>query len=108
MLLFLHVARIWHVVEQCDHGCQQHWDQHQFPEVLQDIQKITVNESTLDALKSAATAVTELSKKCVNVKTLKDEYNVLGKELITYEPSKVKTIQEATLEANTKWERISK
>ena len=76
-------------------------------EVLQNIQKITVNESTLDALKSAATAVTELSKKCVNVKTLKDEYNVLGKELITYEPSKVKTIQEATLEANTKWERIS-
>ena len=66
-----------------------------------------MNESSLDALKAAATAVTELSKKCINVKALKDEYNDLGKQLISYEPSKVKTIQEATLEANTKWERIS-
>ena len=76
-------------------------------DVLQNIQKITVNESSLNALKSAATLVTELSKKCVNVKTLKDEYNDLGKQLITFEPTKVKNIQEATLEANTKWERIS-
>ena len=54
-----------------------------------------MNESSLDALKAAATAVTELSKKCINVKALKDEYNDLGKQLISYEPTKVKTIQEA-------------
>ena len=76
-------------------------------EVLQRVQTITVDTSTLDALKSAAEAVNVLSASCSGVKAMKDEYNALGKQLIGLEPSRAKSIQDAVLEANKKWERIS-
>ena len=57
-------------------------------EVLQRVQTITVDTSTLDALKSAAEAVNVLSASCSGVKAMKDEYNALGKQLIGLEPSR--------------------
>ena len=47
--------------------------------VLQKVQLITVDTNTLESLKKAADAVTDLSQSCSNIKVLKDEYNELGR-----------------------------
>ena len=48
-------------------------------DVLQKVQLITVDTNTLESLKKAADAVTDLSQSCSNIKALKDEYNELGR-----------------------------
>ena len=76
-------------------------------EVLQKVQLITVDSNTLDSLRKAADAVTVLSESCSGIKSLKEEYNELGRHLIQLEPSKARVIQDTVLEANKKWEKIS-
>ena len=75
--------------------------------VLREVQKISVRQSTVGALKEAAKSVSKLGQMCSEKTVLKEEYERIGKELMIRDPSQAKVIQDAISEANMKWEKVS-
>ena len=75
--------------------------------VLREVQKISVRESTVDALREAAKSVAKLALMCTEKTFLKEEYETVGRDLMIKDPSQAKVIQDAISEANMKWEKVS-
>ena len=75
--------------------------------ILQKVQKINVKDNTLDALKKASEEVTKVNKECNEKSSLKDNYQAIGKELMTADPSQVKVVQDALSEATSKWDKVA-
>eukprot|EP00095_Tigriopus_kingsejongensis_P001452 maker-scaffold207_size258870-snap-gene-1.17 protein:Tk01452 transcript:maker-scaffold207_size258870-snap-gene-1.17-mRNA-1 annotation:"PREDICTED: nesprin-1-like" len=76
-------------------------------QVLQKVQKINVRESTIDCLKTAASAVAELDAQCDQKASLKDDYERLGRELVMSDPQQVSVVQDALSEATSKWDKVT-
>lgn len=75
--------------------------------VLREVQKISVRESTVDALREASKSVAKLAQMCNEKTVLKEEYEAIGRDLMIKDPSQAKVIQDAISEANMKWEKVS-
>jgi len=102
--------------EQSLQNVEEEWDSFKEAEkklaewlqvVLREVQKISVRQSTVGALKEAAKSVANLAHLCTEKTALKDEYERIGKELMIRDPAQGKVIQDAISEANMKWEKVS-
>ena len=75
--------------------------------VLAKVQKINVKNSNMQSLEDASTAVTELLKEIAKNAHLKQEYRDLGRFIMQHDPSKLKAVQDAVTEADSKWTKVT-
>ncbi|QQP31637.1 Nesprin1like [Caligus rogercresseyi] len=75
--------------------------------VLTKVQKISIAESNIRSLETAAEEVSCLIRDLKENEVLKSNYYSIGKKLMALDSSQVNVLQDALSEADSKWDKVS-